>query len=908
MRKFSQDRRAPLSRRLMPLAYALIVAAGIILFLTWGAFQIQLALAGFLNGESDWSKAQKQAVIDLDSFAATGQARYLDRFRASYEILDSDRQARDQIASGRYDRATVNDAFLRGNVLLQSVPEMIFILEHLAGAPHISAAVDAWRSTDPALTELQAIAVSLESVYALEPNAAPALVAVQRARIHAINEEIEPQAKRFSFEIAAGAVWGGKILFGSVVFATLLIAWLWKGFAARVLSGIRDTEDRFDLVFDSTADGIVLLDDATDRILDLNQTALHWLGRARANFVGELFACLFVDSGSVKGRQVVDRLRGADGRSIPVETHSSIVEWGESRVRIALIRDISDRVSLDQERRIASEALAAIAEGVVIADADRTVRTANEASVILTGFSYERQRRIPFGSTRSLPDGRPLPSSFWHSIAQTGHWAGEVSSRRYDGSTYAEQLSVSAIRDDQGDVDQYVAVFTDISAAKSSLQRLEYLASHDALTGLLNRVAFEARCALSISKADQQRSGFAVLFIDLDSFKIVNDSLSHAVGDKLLVQVAQRIAQQLGPNDAVGRIGGDEFTVLLDDLVVREHAHDAVTRLLATLCAPYQMIDQEVVISASIGIAGYPLDGANAVTLLANADAAMHTAKRRERNSHRYYLPSMQADQKRRLRLSAELRQALTSPDQLMLVYQPSHSMITGKILAAEALIRWNHPDGEVMMPADFIPLAEAVGHIRAIDQWVLLTVLNQVRRWDEQGMPAIRIGVNISAQSFGHPAFADFLQGALQTYGTTPTRLMLELTESTLLRLGEDTERTMQRMANLGISVAIDDFGTGHASLSYLKLPAIDYLKLDRDFTIGLPTNQKDVEIARAIVSVAKGLGLHTIAEGIEREAQHDFLAAAGCEEAQGFYYSRPLGADELLAHLKPRELAAGS
>jgi diguanylate cyclase (GGDEF)-like protein/PAS domain S-box-containing protein len=905
MHTLSQARHQPLSRRLMPLAYALIAAAVVILLLTWGAFQIQVAMAGFLHGESEWSKAQKQAVIDLDSYAATGESSYLAQFKTNYALLNSDRWARDAIASGTYERERVNEAFLRGNILPQAQPEMIFILQHLSAAPNISTAIRAWRQTDAPLSELNAIAKALENAYASPAGTLSAQASIARARINGINREIGPLTQQFSLEIAFAASWAGKALFGTVVLSTILIALLWRSFAARILAGIRSTEERFSLLFESTADGIVLLDDGSDRVVDLNQTASRWLGVAREQIVGKPFAGLFVDAGPTKGRQAVGRLNNSDGQTRPVETHSSVVMWGDQAVRIALIRDISDRVSRDQERRIAAEALASIAEGVIIADASKTVTTANEASFTLTGFSIERQRRIPFGATRCLPDGESLPPSFWQTIAQTGHWQGEVLSRRYDGSRYPEQLSVSAIRDDFGEVNQYVAVFTDISAAKSSRERLEYLASHDTLTGLLNRAEFEALCTSAIDHAARNRRMFAVLFIDLDSFKIVNDSLSHAVGDTLLVSVAQRIQHQLGVGDVAGRIGGDEFTVLLTNLTTREDAHGFVTRLLAALSSPYPMLDREIVISASIGIAGYPLDGDTAVTLLASADAAMHTAKRSERNAYRYYLPVMQADQKRRLRLSSELRQAVGNRDEFCLVYQPSYDMATGRIVGAEALVRWNHPDGGTLLPADFIPLAESVGHIRAIDQWVVRTTLSQIRKWDVQGMAAIRIGINVSAQWFGHPAFADFLQAALQEFGTDPARVMLELTESALLRLGEDTDQTMKRMAALGVGVAIDDFGTGHASLSYLKLPAINCLKLDRTFTEGLPSNPVDVEIVRAILSVAKGLGLHTIAEGVELEEQRAFLQSAGCGEAQGFFYSRPLTPEQLLGQVRPRGAA---
>jgi EAL domain-containing protein (putative c-di-GMP-specific phosphodiesterase class I) len=368
------------------------------------------------------------------------------------------------------------------------------------------------------------------------------------------------------------------------------------------------------------------------------------------------------------------------------------------------------------------------------------------------------------------------------------------------------------------------------------------------------------------------------------------------------VKVADRIRRQLSDDDVAGRIGGDEFTVLLPRLSLREDARAIVSRMLATLSEPLIVDDYEIVLSASIGVAGYPLDGIDAATLIANADAAMYTAKTEERNAFRFYTPMMHADTRRRLQLATELRQALAR-NEFHLVYQPSIELRTGRIVAVEALLRWKHPERGEVLPAEFIPVAESLGMIRRIDEWVLQAACAQIQAWDRAGVPHIRVAVNISARWFGHPAFVEGVTHTLQSRQLSARRLLLEITESAMLRLGDDTERTMQTLHALGIDVAIDDFGTGYSSMAYLKLPAVAYLKIDRSFVTGLPGDANDVAIAEAMLAMSKSLGLSTIAEGIETEAQHDFLLRAGCVEGQGYLYSYPLKADEIQHLLCPNQ-----
>jgi diguanylate cyclase (GGDEF)-like protein/PAS domain S-box-containing protein len=896
-----QSLQKPLVRRLMPLVWSLAVAIALIMVMTWGVLQVQVTLAGFLNSESVWSKAQKQAVIDLDNYAIGGAADDLAGFWDNFGLLEADRRGRDEVTAGNYDKDEITKVFQRGNVMPAAQSGMIFLLRHFSGAPHMRRAIAAWRSTDAPIAELGKIAEDLTRQYQTG-GPTPSQIASQRSRIHALNAYMAPRTDLFSVEMVRGALMLGQVLFWGVLGAFLIAALVWLRMARRTLEGIRGSEERYRLVFDSAADAIVMIDEDSGRILDVNRTAAAWTGRSVKDLVGDRFVHLFMQplARQPGGPATTNALLASDGSTRPVETRTSTARWGNALVCQAIIRDISERVAMEQERRVAAEALASIAEGVIIADAGRLVISTNAAHTELTGFTSQTLLGRRLDDTRRLPDGKRLPQAIWDAVAAGRNWVGEVQSTRFDGSSYPEHLSLSAIRNGGGQVVYYVAVCTDIHEAKASQRRLEHLARHDPLTGLINRAEFERHCSEAIAVAERERLAVVVLFIDLDAFKIVNDSYSHAIGDRLLVKVGERIRKQLSSEDVAGRIGGDEFTVLLPRLSLREDARAIVNRLLSALSEPLQLDDYEVVLTASIGVAGYPLDGNEASALIANADAAMYAAKTEERNAFRFYTPMMHADNRRRLQLATELRQAL-SRGEFHLVFQPSIELRTGRIVAVEALVRWQHPERGEVMPGEFIPVAEGLGLIRRIDEWVLQATCAQIQAWDLAGVPPIRVAVNISTRWFGHPSFVDGVNRTLQARRIPAHRLLLEITESAMLRLGEDTQRTMQTLDLLDIDVAIDDFGTGYSSMAYLKLPAVTYLKIDRSFITGLPGDANDAAITEAMLAMSRSLGLIAIAEGIETEAQHEFLLRAGCAEGQGYLYSYPLKADEIEALLTP-------
>ncbi|HEX7326891.1 MAG TPA: EAL domain-containing protein [Rhodanobacteraceae bacterium] len=896
----SKHLRDPLTRRLRPLVYTLVAVVAFILFLTWTALRAQVALAGFLNGESVWSKAQKQVSVDLLHYVATGDpADYADLQR-NFVTLDAFRSVRDQVISGHFTYAKAEAELTRGHAMVIAIPSVIFMFRHMSNAPYMRQAISIWRSTDGAVAELGAIGRKLHQDYAAG-GVSPAVVAAQRDRILALNDFIGPRAASFSLTIANGAVATARGLFAAIVVLAVAAIALWLLTARRVLKGIHEGEERYRLLFDNAPDAIVMVDEDNGQILAANRTTGAWAERDPESLVGQDYGRVSAQYALCEAGSAAAESSADDPHTRLVETQSSRVAWGKRVVRQSIMRDVTERVHGERARRIAAEALASIAEGVLIADSERRVVSVNSAALQITGATEADLVGRRFDDTRALPDGEPLPESIWTAVASNGHWSGEVKNRRQSGGSYPERLGISTVRDANHRVAYYVAVFSDISEAKADRYRLEHVAAHDALTGLVNRVEFQRCCGRAIERAARERTAVAVLFVDLDAFKIVNDSYSHAVGDSLLQQVGERVRGQLRQGQVAGRIGGDEFTVLVPGLALREDAATLADRLLSVLSEPFQVEDYEIVVSASIGIAGYPLDGEDAQTLIANADAAMYVAKTEERNTRRFYVPMMQADARQRLLLATELRQALQNGE-FKLTFQPSVELASGRIVGAEALLRWQHPQRGEVMPSDFIPVAESTGMIHRIDEWVMHAVCRQIHAWDAVDMPQLRIALNVSARWFGHPGFVDSVQHALQESAVDPKRVVLEITEGAMLRLGDETERTMQALGVLGVGVAIDDFGTGYASMAYLKLPSVAYLKIDQSFVRGLPNNTNDAAIIHAMVAMAQSLGLTTIAEGVEEEAQHDFLAHAGCVEGQGFLYAYPLPPTALERMLRPK------
>ncbi|MBA3998228.1 MAG: hypothetical protein C0466_13835 [Candidatus Accumulibacter sp.] len=544
-------------------------------------------------------------------------------------------------------------------------------------------------------------------------------------------------------------------------------------------------------------------------------------------------------------------------------------------------------------------------EAMLITDPASRIIEVNDTFTRITG--YTRDEAV--GQTPRLLNSGHHDAAFyramWESLTRTGAWAGEIWNRRKDGSVYPEWLSITAAHDENGQITNYVSAFSDISERKAYEVRLRHLAEYDPLTKLPNRTLLRDRLTHAIGLAARKGGKIAVLFLDLDRFKNINDSLGHAIGDQMLIEAARRLRSAVRGSDTVSRLGGDEFALLLTELETPDHAAHVAEKLLQVVAEPFSLEGHELNVTPSIGIALFPEDGADPDALLKNADTAMYHAKENGRNNFQFFAPAMNVRVSEHLALENSLRQALTR-NELALHYQPQFDLASGRLIGYEALMRWHSPTLGTVPPGKFIPIAEESGLIQPLGQWALNEACRQNAQWRADGLPVQPVAVNLSAVQFRHGNIVALIEQALRNSGLPPALLEVEVTESVLMEDIEQVAQTLQRIKRLGITLAIDDFGTGYSSLSYLKRIRFDKLKIDRSFINGLPDAADNAALTVAIIGMAANLGLGTIAEGVETEAQRDFLRRHGCRQVQGYLYARPLDAAALAERLARSEAAA--
>lgn len=531
-------------------------------------------------------------------------------------------------------------------------------------------------------------------------------------------------------------------------------------------------------------------------------------------------------------------------------------------------------------------------EGITVTDANGIIQRVNPAFEAITGYSAQE---VIGQNPRILKSDRHPPEFYetmWKSLKEKGQWSGEIWNRKKNGEAYPEWLSINAITENGGKVLSYVAVFHDMTEIWHSEEKLKFRTYHDGLTGLPNRLLFEDRLDRSISIAEKNKLSIAVLCLDLDNFKHVNESLGLHGGDLFLQEAGKRISSFFTDKTTVSRFGGDQFNIILHSLDDAKDAINCAADLMTLFETPFMVNDREIYSNVSIGISFFPTDGTTTAALIRNAEIAMHKTKAAGKNSYSLFENGMNQKMTKRIELEADLRHGLKK-NEFKLFYQPKVDLLTGMISGMEALIRWDHSEKGLISPGDFIPIAEETGVIEPIGTWVINEACTQTKKWHDLGYNSLKVAVNLSSVQFKNKYLVKKIQAALKGSGLAPRFLNLEITESLVMYDVEKAISTMNEIAEMGVSFSIDDFGTGYSSLSYLKRFPVSILKVDQSFVRGIPKSRDDMAISQAILSMARSLNMKTVAEGVETEDQLEFMRINGCDEIQGYYFSPPVPAD---------------
>ncbi|WP_284642929.1 EAL domain-containing protein [Paenibacillus silviterrae] len=668
---------------------------------------------------------------------------------------------------------------------------------------------------------------------------------------------------------------------------------------------LRASEEHYRLyarVFEASLEGI-LITDASSRIIAVNHSFTRTTGYTAEEVYGhtpsllqskkhspEFYRAMWESIRQTGGWQGEVWNRRKDGTVFP--------EWliinavtdtkGEISNYVGIFSDISERKKVEEKLRMHARVFETSHEGIMITDTKGMILSVNPAFTSTTGYSEQEA----LGQTpRLLNSGRQTASFYqamWKSIHETGSWQGEIWNKRKNGELYPEWLTIQAVKDAQDQVSNYVAIFTDITKRKQAEEKLTFLAHYDMLTGLPNRHHFHENFTAALQEAKSKGEQVGLLFIDLDRFKVINDTLGHEMGDRLLIQASHRLQDSVRLHHTVFRLGGDEFTVMMPQLQGSEEAAKVASGILRELARAFHIDEHDLHVTGSIGISIYPQDGDDLDTLLRNADSAMYSAKE-NKNDFQRFLPDSHGALAHRLELEQSLRGAMAK-GQLEVYYQPQVRCRGGQLAGLEALVRWNHPQWGLVPPQEFIPVAEEIGMITEIDEWVIEEACAQSARWLRRFGRPVKIAVNLSAKTLYHPSMPQFIQACLSRYDVTPAMLEIELTESVGLRHFDAAEELVEELRNLGVLLSIDDFGTGHSALSYLKRLHFDVLKIDKSFIQDLEQDLTNITLVKAMVDMAHALQLTVVAEGVETEEQYILLRSISCDVIQGYLLSKPL------------------
>ena len=618
----------------------------------------------------------------------------------------------------------------------------------------------------------------------------------------------------------------------------------------------------------------------------------------------ELVNRAYIDSlQSRRPYKITHRLLFDDGRIKFVEEACETLfdEEGNPALSQGTVQDITEQKLAEETISLYANVFRHSAEAIMITDLDNRIVAINPALTQLTGYSLDE---LVGKNPQILASGLTSQATYeemWDALEDAGHWHGELNDRRKNGEIYPKWATISVVRNDAGKVVNYIASFNDITERKAAEERINHLAHHDALTGLYNRFSLEDRMGQAIAQAQREENQLAVLFIDLDRFKVINDTLGHHVGDALLVEVAKRLQASVRDSDIVARLGGDEFVIVLTGFDNAELVASTAEKVVERVSTPYKIGDHELRSSPSIGISIFPGDGRDVDNLMKNADIAMYHAKEQGRNNYQFFTEEFNKVAHERMALEHDLRVALEK-GQLELYYQPKVEALDGRISGLEALVRWNHPEHGLVMPDKFISIAEESGLIEPLGDWVLNEACRQYDLWRRQEGLSLKMAVNLSPKQLCDPNLVNRLQATMKKYQIAEGELELEITETAVMTNAELAIEQMKAIRAAGVCLAIDDFGTGYSSLSHLKSFPIQVLKIDRTFVRDIEKNESDAAICLAAISLSHDLGLKVVAEGVETEAQKDFLISHKCDTLQGYLFSRPLPADKVMEYIKEK------
>lgn len=692
---------------------------------------------------------------------------------------------------------------------------------------------------------------------------------------------------------------------------------------SRADAALRRSEDRFRAVFQNAGVGVVLTD--TDgRFVEANPAFCDMVGYSedelralrfdditppedvdRTSAVREDMFAHGRDSYNITKRYVSKDGRVVWGRLTVTAVREPGVDGAEARFAVSVVEDVTERKRLEDHMRLAATVFENSGDGLFVTDAHSHIVLVNPAFSEITGYAPEE---VLGRTPKMLSSGRHEADYYahmWEALAKNGKWQGELWDRRKSGEMFAGWQNIAAVRNSLGEITHYVSVISDITSRKQLEERLSYQANHDPLTRLPNRTLFQERLQRAVARAHRNQSLVALLFIDLDRFKQVNDTMGHLAGDLLLQQVSERLSGATRQGDTVARLSGDEFTVILEDVQDPRDAAVVAHKILRMLAEPFDLAGQEARISSSIGVSLFPVDAGDPQGLIKLADAAMYRAKHMGRNGCQFHSEAVNAQAFERLALENALRQGVEQ-DEFLIHYQPIYDFNTGHMVAVEALLRWRHPEVGMVVPNQFLPLAEETGLILPIGKWVLQQACAQAKLWRDGGAPTLAVHVNLSGRQLRQDDLVETVAQALESTGLPPAALVLEIPESSVVDKGADTTNLFLRFAAMGVGLAIDDFGAGYSSFAFLRRLPAKVLKMAQGFVRNVANSNDDSEIATAIVAVARGLHMSVVAPGVETAEQLAFLSSFGCDRVQGFLLARPMSAEDLTRHLFSGEIPA--